>query len=82
LGGCYLGLGVWGVRNSLVGIGQILNKDFRIGDHILIQEIHMSTFTAVLHKEDDTYVAECPEVGTVSQGDTVEEAVNNRKRGT
>jgi len=24
------------------------------------------TFTAVLHKEDDLYVAECPEVGTVS----------------
>ena len=31
-------------------------------------------FTAVLHKEDDLYVAECPEVGTVSQGYTIEEA--------
>jgi predicted RNase H-like HicB family nuclease len=40
----------------------------------------MSTFTAVLHKEDDTYVAECPEVGMVSQGKTVEEAVNNLKK--
>jgi predicted RNase H-like HicB family nuclease len=36
-------------------------------------------FTAVLHKEEDMYVAECPEVGTVSQGDTIEEAVNNLK---
>jgi uncharacterized Zn finger protein len=27
----------------------------------------MSTFTAVVHKKNDLYVAECPEVGTVSQ---------------
>ena len=43
------------------------------------KEIIMSTFTAVLHKEDDLYVAECPEVGTVSQGSSVEEAVSNLK---
>jgi predicted RNase H-like HicB family nuclease len=39
-------------------------------------------FTAVLHKEDDLYVAECPEVGTVSQGYTVEEAVANLREAT
>jgi len=39
-------------------------------------------FTAVLHKEDDLYVAECSEVGTVSQGYTVEEAVANLKEAT
>ena len=49
---------------------------------MVIQENTMSTFTAVLHKEDDTYVAECPEVGTVSQGKTVEEAVSNLKEAT
>ena len=38
--------------------------------------------TAVLHKETDLYVAECPEVGTVSQGFTVEEAVANLKEAT
>jgi predicted RNase H-like HicB family nuclease len=38
--------------------------------------------TAILHKEDDLYVAECPEVGTVSQGHTVEEAVANLKEAT
>ena len=27
--------------------------------------------TAILHREEDVYVAECPEVGTVSKGDTV-----------
>jgi len=40
------------------------------------------TFTAVIHKEDDWYVADCPEVGTVSQGKTVEEALANLKEAT
>jgi predicted RNase H-like HicB family nuclease len=40
------------------------------------------TFTAVIHKEDDLYVAECPEVGTVSQGYTIEEAIVNLKEAT
>ncbi|HEY7300739.1 MAG TPA: type II toxin-antitoxin system HicB family antitoxin [Xanthobacteraceae bacterium] len=38
--------------------------------------------TAVLHKEQDLYVAECPEVGTVSQGPTIEEALANLKEAT
>jgi predicted RNase H-like HicB family nuclease len=38
--------------------------------------------TAVLHKEEDLYVAECPEVGTFSQGYSVEEAVANLKEAT
>jgi predicted RNase H-like HicB family nuclease len=40
------------------------------------------TFTALIHKEDDWYVADCPEVGTVSQGKTVEEAVANLREAT
>jgi len=40
------------------------------------------TFTAVLHREEDMYVAECPEVGTVSQGSTVEESLANLKEAT
>jgi predicted RNase H-like HicB family nuclease len=40
------------------------------------------TLTAVIHKEDDLYVAECPEVGTVSQGPTIEEAISNLKEAT
>jgi predicted RNase H-like HicB family nuclease len=39
-------------------------------------------FTAIVHLEDDLYVAECPEVGTVSQGLTIEEAVANLKEAT
>ena len=42
----------------------------------------MQTFTAVIHKEEDMYVAECPEVGTVSQGENIEEAINNLKEAT
>lgn len=42
----------------------------------------VKTFTAVLHKEDDLFVAECPEVGTASQGYTIEEAVANLKEAT
>ena len=40
------------------------------------------TFTAVMHKEHDIYVAECPEVGTVSQGTTIEEALANLREAT
>ena len=40
------------------------------------------TYKAVLHKEENLYVAECPEIGTVSQGHTVEEAVFNLKEAT
>ena len=42
----------------------------------------MQSFTAVLHKEEDMYVAECPEVGTASQGKTVDEALSNLKEAT
>ena len=40
------------------------------------------TLTAVVHKEDDWYVADCPEVGTVSQGRTIEEAITNLQEAT
>jgi predicted RNase H-like HicB family nuclease len=40
------------------------------------------TFTAVIHKEGDIFVADCPEVGTVSQGYSLDEAVANLKEAT
>lgn len=40
------------------------------------------TLVAVLRKEEDLYVAECPEVGTVSQGYTIDEAMSNLKEAT
>ena len=35
------------------------------------------SFTAIIEKEDDSYVALCPEVDVASQGTTIEEARNN-----
>jgi predicted RNase H-like HicB family nuclease len=40
------------------------------------------TYAAIVQNEGDLYVAECPEVGTVSQGKTVEEAVANLQEAT
>jgi predicted RNase H-like HicB family nuclease len=40
------------------------------------------TFLAIVHKEGDMYVAQCPEVGTASQGYTLEEAVANLREAT
>ncbi len=42
----------------------------------------MKALTAVVHKEEDMYIATCPEVGTASQGYTIEEAVANLKEAT
>ncbi len=35
-------------------------------------------FTAIIEREDDGYVATCPELDVASQGGTVEEARDNR----
>ncbi len=40
------------------------------------------TLTAIIHKEKKIYVAECPEVGTVSQGFSIEESIENLKEAT
>lgn len=42
----------------------------------------MPSFTAVIQKEEDMYVARCPEVGTASQGATIDEAIANLKEAT
>jgi len=48
------------------------------------EEIGMKvqTFTAVIHQEDDLYVATCPELGTVSQGASIQTALANLKEAT
>ncbi|MCP9917554.1 type II toxin-antitoxin system HicB family antitoxin [Cyanobium sp. ATX 6F1] len=38
--------------------------------------------TAILHREDEVNVAECPEVDTASQGDSIEEALANLREAT
>ncbi len=42
----------------------------------------MQIFTAIIHREEDIFVAECPEVGTASQGETIEEALANLREAT
>ena len=43
---------------------------------------NMNTFTAIIQKDEEMYVAKCPEIGTVSQGKTIEEALKNLKEAT
>lgn len=42
----------------------------------------MKTFTAIILKEEGMYVARCAEIGTVSQGNSVDEAIANLKEAT
>lgn len=42
----------------------------------------MATLSAIIQKSDDMFVATCPEVGTASQGKTIEEALANLKEAT
>lgn len=42
----------------------------------------MQTYTAIIEKEEDMYVATCSEIGTVSQGATIEEALANLQEAT
>lgn len=42
----------------------------------------MVQLNAVINKEEDMYIATCPEVGTVSQGKTIEKAIANLKEAT
>ncbi|MDO8649633.1 MAG: type II toxin-antitoxin system HicB family antitoxin [Candidatus Peregrinibacteria bacterium] len=39
-------------------------------------------FTAVIHREGDLFVANCPEVGSVSQGESMEQALQNLQEAT
>lgn len=42
----------------------------------------METFTALIQREEDMYIAKCSEVSTVSQGATVGEVIENLKEAT
>lgn len=58
----------------------------RKGNAILVRkrlkEMKTRSFTVLVYKEDDTYIAECPEVGTVDQGETIEQAIAGLKEAT
>jgi len=61
---------------------RVTHRDPARRNYLWRSNMPIGTFTAVLHKEGDLYVADCPEVGTVSQGKTVEEAIANLKEAT
>ncbi len=42
----------------------------------------MLSLTAIILREEDMFVAKCPEIGTVSQGKTIDEALKNLKEAT
>jgi len=42
----------------------------------------MKVFNAIIHEEEGMYVANCPDVGTVSQGKTIDSALANLKEAT
>ena len=37
----------------------------------------MKQFTAIIWKEENLYIAQCPQLDIASQGDSLEEAKNN-----
>lgn len=60
-----------------------------VGNSVIIEPGSMEysamkekTLTAVIHQEDDLYVAECPEIGTVSQGTSIDESLANLREAT
>jgi predicted RNase H-like HicB family nuclease len=42
----------------------------------------MKRLTAIVQKEGKMYVANCPEIGTISQGPTLKKALGNLKEAT
>ena len=42
----------------------------------------MLSLAAIISKDEDMFAAKCPEIGTVSQGKTIDEAVKNLKEAT
>ncbi|HBQ99305.1 MULTISPECIES: hypothetical protein [unclassified Roseofilum] len=38
--------------------------------------------TVIVYKENNLYIAECPEVGTVDQGETIEQGIAGLKQAT
>ena len=42
----------------------------------------MTSFSAVIFEEEKMFVAKCPEVWTISQGKTIQQAIKNLKEAT
>jgi predicted RNase H-like HicB family nuclease len=47
-----------------------------------VADMKTHKFTAIVYKEDNVYIAECLEVGTIDQGETIEQAIEGLKEAT
>jgi predicted RNase H-like HicB family nuclease len=69
------------IRKKVV-LQLFLSNEKRLNITISIIYDMNQVLSVVVHKEKKFYVAECPEVGTVSQGETIEDAIRNLKEAT
>jgi len=70
---------------SIVGIASILTPkiDRKAYKYINTYLFNMNQkLTAIVYKSEKYFVAECPEIGTASQGKTKKEAIENLKEAT
>ena len=44
--------------------------------------MQIRNLTVIVHKEDNTYIAEFPKVGTVDRGNTIEKAIAGLRKAT
>ena len=69
------------LNNDKVLLSKIVNRKQLNNQRGIIQSMKQM-LSVVVHKEKSFYIAECMEVGTVSQGRTIEEAIENLKEST
>jgi predicted RNase H-like HicB family nuclease len=55
---------------------------FIVSLQVVMSQKKTKTLTATIHKEGKFYVATCVEIDTVSQGKSIEEALQNLKEAT
>lgn len=66
--------------NSLYNL--LFNNNLRTIFKTFWSYYSFSSYTALIQKEEEMYVAKCPEVGTISHGKSIEEAISNLKEAT
>ena len=72
---------VYDCENAEIISDEVASGKMETYPYLRAYKMH-NRFTAVIHKEEDLFVAECPEVGTASQGYTPSEAITNLKEAT
>ena len=72
------------VDRSIVKPIYFLKSKFPVSSFVMIPGEVMKTrnLAVIIYKEDDLYIAECPEIGTVDQGETIEAAIEGLKIAT